>query len=118
MGGKTRKSVKMEKRENKKVKTSKVRKIKRGSNKNGKHRKKQDRCRKWEKKLVVVTMNVDDLRNREKREILAKMLTKMQIDIAIIQETHWVNNGEWEEGEYSFYVTAARKMKKKQRKKT
>ena len=47
-------------------------------------------------------MNVDDIRNRETREILEKRLTEMQIDIAIIQETHWVNNGEWEEGGYIF----------------
>ena len=33
----------------------------------------------------------------------------MKIDIAMIQETHWGNNGEWEQGEYTFYVTAARR---------
>ena len=40
-------------------------------------------------------MNVDSLRNRETRETLTKRMTKMKIDIAMIQETHWVNNGEW-----------------------
>ena len=54
-------------------------------------------------------MNVDDLRNRATREIVAKRLMEMKIGIATIQETHWVNNGEWEEGEYTFYVTTARK---------
>ena len=33
----------------------------------------------------------------------------MKIDIATIQETHWGNNGEWDRGEYTIYVTAARR---------
>jgi len=54
-------------------------------------------------------MNVDDLRSKETREILAKRREKMKIDISLIQETHWENNGEWGQGEYTFYITAARK---------
>ena len=61
------------------------------------------------RRLIVATMNVDDLRNKETREILAKRLEKMRIDIATIQETHLENNGEWGQGEYTFYITAARK---------
>ena len=60
------------------------------------------------RRLIVATMNVDDLRSKETREILSKRLRKMKIDISMIQETHWGNNGEWEQGDYTFYVTAAR----------
>ena len=42
---------------------------------------------------------------------------KMKIDIALIQETHWENNGEWEQGDYTFYVTSARKMERGTKKK-
>jgi len=59
--------------------------------------------------LIVATMNVDDLRSRETREILAKRLEKMKTDIEMIQEKHWENNGEWEQGEYTFYATAERR---------
>ena len=46
------------------------------------------------RKLIIVTMNVDDMRNKETREIIiAKRLTKMKIDIEMIQETHQANNG-------------------------
>ena len=54
------------------------------------------------RELVVVTTHVGDLRNRETREISAKRLTKMKIDISTIQETHWVDNGEWGEGDILF----------------
>ena len=62
-------------------------------------------------------MNADDLRNKETREILSKRLEKMKTDIAMIQETHWENNGEWEQGDYTFYVTSARKMERGTKKK-
>ena len=54
-------------------------------------------------------MNVGNLRSKETREILAERLGKMKIDIAMIQETQWGDNGEWEQGDYIFYVTAARR---------
>ena len=42
----------------------------------------------------------------------------MKIDISTIQETHWINNEEWGEGGYTFYVTAARKSEMEANKKT
>jgi len=57
-----------------------------------------------------VTTNVDDLRNKETREIIAQRLTKMKIDISAIQETRRINNGEWGKGEYTFYMTTERKI--------
>ena len=39
-------------------------------------------------RLIVATMNLDDIRSKETREILAKSLGKMKIDVAMIQETH------------------------------
>ena len=39
-------------------------------------------------------MNAGDLRNKETGKIIAQRLTKMKIDIAMIQETHQMCDGE------------------------
>ena len=54
-------------------------------------------------------MSVCYLGSKETRKIIAQRLTKMKIDIATIQETHHMSNGEWGGGNYTFYTTAARK---------
>jgi len=40
-----------------------------------------------ERKRIIVTSNVDGLRNKETRKIIARRLKKMKIDISTIQET-------------------------------
>ena len=68
--------------------------------------------------MIIVTMNVDDMGNKETRKIIAHRLTRMKIDIATIQETHHMGNGEWEAGNYIFYTAAARKNDIESEKKT
>ena len=100
----------MEKGKIRKQRLAKIEKMEaRGRTRLGNEGKKKIGVGNGKRRLIVATMNVDDLRSKETRYILAKRLEKMKIDISMIQETHWGNNGEWKQGEYTFYATAARR---------
>ena len=47
-----------------------------------------------EREIVVGAMNVDDIRSRGARKITPGRLAKMKVDIATIQETLQIYNGD------------------------